>query len=103
MVCIYENGKEILNINRDDASGFRLNTMTTCKQYAAPTVQGYDVNTTRTDYVNKHPSMLQTTSYNFIGTHTTEVGCKGTAFTPEEHASDLKMLSQKPKVRVFFF
>ena len=45
----YENGRDILNINRDDASGFRLDTMTTCKQYAVPpTVQGCDVNTTRT-------------------------------------------------------
>jgi hypothetical protein len=61
----YENRRDILNINRDDASGFRFDTMTT---YVTTTVQGCDVNT-RTDYVNKHPSVLQTTSYNFTGTH----------------------------------
>ena len=105
----YENGKDILNINRDDASGFRLDTMTTCKQYATPiTVQGCDVNT-RTDYVNKHPSVLQTTSYNFPGTHTTAEVCVGVVKAQPlhqknsaQHASDLKTLSQKPELGVVF-
>ena len=105
----YENGGDILNINCDDASGFRLDTMTTCKQYAAPTVQGCDVNTTRTDYVNKHPSVLQTTSYNFTGTRTTAEACVGVVKAQPlhqknsaQHASDLKMLSQKPALGVIF-
>ena len=51
--------------------------MTTCKQYAGPTIQGCDVTTTRTDYVNKHLSVLQTTSYNFTGSHTTAEVCVG--------------------------
>ena len=42
------------NINRDDASGFRLDTLTTCKQYATPTVAGNDILTTRTDFVNRY-------------------------------------------------
>lgn len=55
------DGRDICLINRDDASGFRLDTLTTCKQYASPAVQGDDILTTRTDYVNKYPSTLQTT------------------------------------------
>ena len=82
--------------------------MTTCKQYATPTVQGFDV-TTRTDYVNKHPSVLQTTSYNFTGTHTTAEICVGVVKAQPlhhknsaQHASDLKMLSQKPELAIAF-
>ena len=104
----YEDGKEVLNINRDDASGSRFDTMITCKQYATPTVQGFDV-TTRTDYVNKHPSVLQATSYNFTGTHTTAEICVGVVKAQPlhhknsaQHASDLKMLSQKPELAIAF-
>lgn len=60
----YVDGRNVLNINRDDAAGFRLDTLTTCKQYATPHIQGMNILTTRTDYVNKTPSLLQTTSYN---------------------------------------
>lgn len=67
----YIDGRDVVNINRDDATGFRLDTLTTCKQYATPAVQGKDVLTTRTDYVNKYASVLQTTSYNFTGMRTT--------------------------------
>lgn len=57
------DGRDMANINRDDATGFRLDTMTTCKQYANPCYLGMDALTTRTDYVNKY--LLQVTSYNF--------------------------------------
>ena len=67
----YENGLQVFNLNRDDAAGFRLDTLTTCKQYSTPTVQGTAVLTTRTDYVNRHHSVLQTTSYNFTRTKNT--------------------------------
>ena len=67
----YVDGRKVLNVNWDDASGFRLDTLTTCRQYTAPTVQGKNTLTTRTDYVNKHPLVLQTTSYNFTATGTT--------------------------------
>ena len=67
----YKDGHDLTNINQDDASGFRLDTLTTNKQYANPVVQGHDIVTTRTDYVNKYPSVLQTTSYNFSCTGST--------------------------------
>lgn len=97
----YVDGANLLNINRDDAAGFRLDTITTCKQYTNPTVQGCDVLTTRTDYVNKYPSLLQTTSYNFSGTRLTAEVCVGVKAVPlhkknpAQHYSDLLMLSQK--------
>ena len=61
----YTDGKQILNVNRDDASGFHLDTLVTHKQYATPAVRQCDVLTTYTDYVKKYPSTLLTTSYNF--------------------------------------
>lgn len=36
----YTDGKDIVNINRDDASGFRLDTLATYRQYATPAVKG---------------------------------------------------------------
>ena len=44
---------------------------------ASPAVQGQDITTTRTDYVNKYPSIIQITSYNFTGTQTTAERCVG--------------------------
>ena len=73
----YVDGRFILNINRDDAANFRLDTLTTCKQHPNPVVQGNDILTTRTDYVNRYPSQLQTTSYNFTGTKSTLETCVG--------------------------
>ena len=88
-----------MNLNRDDASGFRLDTLSTNKQYASPVVQNKEILTTRTDYVNKYPSTLQTTSYNFSGTKTTSEICIGIVKAPEvhqknpsQHAADLNML-----------
>ena len=66
----YVDGTDMINMNRDDSTGFRLDTLTTCTQYTSPVVQGQEVVTTQTDYVNKHPSVLQTTSYNFSKTCT---------------------------------
>ena len=54
------HGSNTVLLNRDDASGFRLDTLTTCKQYASPAVQGQDI---LTDYVKEYSSTLQTTSY----------------------------------------
>lgn len=95
----YRDGRYIVNINRDDSSGFRLDTLTTNKQYSLPTVQGHDTLTTRTDYVNKYPSTLQTTSYNFSATDTTSELCAGVVKAsgsfpknPAQHAADLMML-----------
>ena len=105
----YVDGRNILNINRDDATGFRLDTLTTCKQYTNPTVQGKEILTTRTDYVNKHPSVLQTTSYNFTQTSTTPEVCVGVVKAvpihkknPTQHFSDLLMLSARVELQPVF-
>lgn len=65
-----------LNINRDDAANFSLDTLTTCDQHPNPVVKGKDI-LTRTDYVNRYPSQLQMTSYNFTATKTTLETCEG--------------------------
>ena len=70
----YIDGRNMLNINRDDATGFLLDTLTTCRQYSNPTLRGKEILSTRTDFVNKHP---QTTSYNFSRTSTTSEVCVG--------------------------
>lgn len=67
----------MININRDDSTGFRLDTLATGKQYTTPVVRGKEVLTTRTDFVSRDPSVLQTTSYNFTKTTTTGEVCVG--------------------------
>ena len=96
-------------VNRDDAAGFKLDTLTTCKQYTTPTVQGKYVLTTHTDYVNKYPSILQTTSYNFTATSKTEEVCVGVVKAPKvhekspaQHAGDLEMLESKEELHSVF-
>ena len=104
------DGRNMVLINRDDASGFRLDTLTTCKQYAQPVVKGKDILTTRTDYVNKYPSTLQTTSYNFTGTDTTMEVCVGVVKAPStihpknpcQHSADLDMLESKEELQSVF-
>ena len=105
------DGRDMCLINRDDASGFCLDTLTIFKQYGAPTVKGCDTLTTRTDYVNKYPSILQTTSYNFTATETTQEICVGVVKAPSsihpknpcQHYSDLKMLADKAELKSVFF
>ena len=65
--------------------------------------------TTRTDYVNKQPSLLQTTSYNFSKTNTTGEVCVGIvkAFSlyqknPGQQISDLTMLESKEELQSVF-
>ena len=106
----YHCGMDILNINRDDQAGFRLDTLATHHQYSAPVVKGQDVLTTYTDYVNRYPSVLQTTSYNFSGTSNTDEYCAGVTkaqslFTkcPAQHAADLEFLFSKESLRPVFF
>ena len=97
-------------INRDDASGYRLDTLTTHCKHASPAVQDKDVLTTHTDYVNRHPSILQTTSYNFTGTKTTKEKCAGVVKAAKvfpknlaQHFSDLQMLSELPEFSTVFY
>ena len=81
----------------------QLDMLMTCKQYATPTVRGNEILTTRTDYVDKYASTLQTTSYNFTGTQSTTEICAGVVKAPAtihpknpcQHATDLVMLEQQ--------
>ena len=48
----YTDWSDITSINRDDASGFRLDTLTTHGKHATPAVTSRNILTTHTDYVN---------------------------------------------------
>lgn len=105
----YTDGSDITNVNRDDASGFRLDTLTTHGKHATPSVVGQNVLTTHTDYVNKHPSVLQVTSYNFTATATTSEMCAGVVKAskvyqknPAQHFADFEMLSSQPEFHSVF-
>ena len=98
----YTDGSDITNIY---ASGFRLDTLTTNGKHGTPAVIEQDVLTTHTDYVNRYPSILQTTSYDFIGTKSTEK-CAGVVKAYKhsqrtQHSimlADLEMLSRTPEL-----
>ena len=96
-------------LNRDDAAGFRLDTLTTHHQYSTPVVKGKETLTTFTDYMNRYPSVLQTTCYNFTGTETTPELCAGVVNAqplflkcPAQHMADLNMLQKKPELKPAF-
>ena len=55
-----KDGSNTTIVNRDDASGFRSDTLATHRQYSSPVVAGSEVLTTHTDYVNRYLSVLQT-------------------------------------------
>ena len=106
----YTDGSNITNINRDDASGYRLDTLATHSKHGTASVLGKNILTTHTDYVNKHPSQLQTTSYNFSATKTTKEMCAGVVKgskvfpkNPAQHFADLHMLTQLPAFKSVFF
>ena len=97
----YTDGRNIVNLNRDDASGFRLDTMATHRLHKTPAVK--DVLTTHTDYVNKYPSTLQTTE-------TTGELCVGVVNAsgvfpknPAQHSSDIEMLESVKELKLAFF
>lgn len=100
----YNDRNNIININRDDASGFRLDTLTTHCKHATPAVTGETLLTTHTDYVNRHPSLLQVSFYNFTGAKNTKEMCAGIVKgskvfpkNPAQHHSDLQMLCKQPE------
>ena len=104
-----KDGRHICLINRDDASGFRLDTLTTCRQYATPAVKG-DILTTRTDFMNKYTSTLQTTCYNFTSTDTTAELRAGVVKAqglreknPAQHFADLVMFQEQPEFQCAFY
>ena len=93
------DGTNILKLGRDDQVGFRLDTMATHKSHATLCISGNEALTTRTDYVNSYPSVLQTTSYNFPATATTGEICAGDvkapglfAKGPPQHMADFILL-----------
>lgn len=61
----YSDGADIVNINCDDASGFKLNTFTTHSQHPSPVLKDKPILTTHTDYAS---AVLRTTSNNFAET-----------------------------------
>ena len=65
--------------------------------------------TTRIEYVNKHPSVLQTTSYNFSKTGTTDELCAGVVKAaqvhqknPAQHMANLCMLESHSELMPAF-
>ena len=83
----FTDGTEITNINRDDACGYRLDTLARNSQHRTLVVDGKQTVTTYTDYVSKYPSILQTTSYNFSKTQTTGELCAGVVKAQTEKSS----------------
>jgi len=73
----YKDGCNIVNLNRDDAARFRLDTMATHHLHKSPIVEGHETVTTYTDYVNPYTSILQTKSYHYLATETTGEVCAG--------------------------
>lgn len=105
----YQDGSNIVNIGRDDQAGFRLDTMASHRLHGTLCVKGNESLTTRTDYVNKYPSTLQTTSYNFAGTKTTGEICMGVVKAPvlyeknsAQHLADMELLSQNDHCKSTF-
>ena len=105
----YQDGSNIVNLGRDDQAGFRLDTMASHRLHGSLCVKGKESLTTRTDYVNKYPSTLQTTSYNFAGTKTTGEVCMGVVKAPvlfhknsAQHLSDLELISQNDHCKSAF-
>ena len=106
----YKDGRSILNVNRDDAAGFRLDTMSTHRLNRTPMVQGKEATTTYTDFVTPYKGVLQTTSYNFTKTATTPELCAGVvkptgvfAKNPTQHMCDFEKLESMPELKSAFF
>ena len=101
--------KDIKNkvmLNRDDQAGFRLDTTYDHKHAKTITVADKPSLTTRTDFVNKYPSVLQRTSYLFMETESSPQACVGIVkphhIFPKnavQHAADLEMLQNDPELK----
>ena len=96
-----KDGTDKTVLNRDDAAGFRLDSTFTHKQHKVLSEVGKPELTTYTDFVNKYTSKLQTTSYMFVGTHTTPEVCVGVVKASlvheknsAQHAADLEILEK---------
>lgn len=105
----YKDGTHIMNVGRDDQAGFRLDTLSTNKQFGTLTLKDHVSTTTRTDYMNPYPSVLQTTSYNFPSTETTNEICGGVVKAkklfnknPAQHYADMLMLEKHEDIKQAF-
>ena len=105
----FTDGKDIMNLNRDDAPGFCLDTLSTHHLHRTPVVKGHDILTTHTDYVNSYPSILQTTCYNFTSTKSTGELCAGVVKAagifeknPAQHYADFEMLQKMNELQPAF-
>ena len=105
-VIQFKDGRDKCLINRDDAAGFRLDTTYTHKQHPVVADSTNQEVTTRTDYVNKYSSILQTTSYLVPETSTTPQLAAGIVKphivfpkNPAQHAADLAMLQKKEEFK----
>ena len=101
--------RDIVNINRDDTAGFCLDTMASHRLQRTPCVGGKQAVTTFTDYVNRYPSTIQVTSYNFTGSKTTGELCAGMVKAsvffpknPSQHIADFKMVQKQPEFQAAF-
>lgn len=72
-----KNGLDKIVINRDDAAGFRLDSTFTHKQHSVLQNKLTPELTTRTDFVNRYSSVLQTTFYLLMETDNTPAVCIG--------------------------
>ena len=93
-----------------DASGLRLDSLTTHKQYRAPSIVGCDILTTHTDC----QSLSQYNSNNFLelykNWHYTRSLCIGVvkaiplhSKNPAQHAADFEMLKTKEELNNVFY
>ena len=86
-----------------------MDTLPTHHQFTTTIVKGKETLTTHTDYVNRYPSVLQTTSYNFTGSGTTDELCAGVVKAqplhskcPAQHIADIRMLQEKQELKNVF-
>ena len=109
-VIQYTDGRHIVNINRDDASGF---VWIPWPHIGCIAHQWYKDQKpkpcTYTDYVPKYKAVIQTTSYNFSKTETTLELCAGVVKpvgvflkNPTQHVQDLEMLEESVELRPAF-
>ena len=102
------DGNHILLLNRDDQAGFRLDTTYTHKTQKV--LAKRNSVTTFTDFLNKHQTLLQTTSYNFSKTNTTTDVCLGIVKasavhqkSASQHMADLQMIEKEDVCKGVFY
>ena len=102
------DGKHILLLNRDDQAGFRLDSTFTHQSVPSLNADGPTV-TTQIDFLNKHQTQLQTTSFNFTKIKTTTEVCIGAVKASgvhqknsAQHAADLEMLQAMDQLKPVF-